>query len=622
VPVIKSVRLTLRTKIIIILFLLSAITSIGFTLISYINLKDELHRELCSRLKNIARLGAFTLDKAALRNLTKEIAPGLNYGDVNAEENFILSDKKLLGMGSDRDYRVIVGQLDEIRKTEPDLILYAYTLIPTSKKSVARFVGDADGLDDLEKEISTGKRGDDVSYVSRLYDISEQPVTMKALAEKINIVDTQFRRDEEYKVNSVMGFAPLHDAAGVYLGVLGVDISDKNAQVILGRSMKYYIFITAIAIVVSILISVFIGNLITRPLNRLFMSLESLSGVDGDLTVQLPIRSDDEIGKVAGAFNGFVSHLRDMIEEIKSISGGLSSFTHGLTDATVGFTRNIQDQTELEKKFFDESKGMSGHVLEIETNADVQSNSFMSLSTRLIELSGSIKNIAGESKGVMDLTQSISGKITAGEESLKKTGEIMMKINKSSSEMTSIMGIINDISDQINLLALNAAIESARAGEAGRGFAVVADEVSKLADKTTSNITDIDALIKTNDLEIKNGIASVNNTIGLINEIIREITAISVMIQKMFQKMQDQVAVNENVHRESDTMKTLLEQIHETINLHTEAVKGLDRIISGIQSLSGENSASVMKMADGIREIDGMSGSLASMVGLFKTRKS
>ncbi len=619
IPLMKMPRLTLRIKIILILFLLSSLISVSFTVISYKNLKDDLKYELCGRLKNIARLGALTLDREAYGRLVRKMAPDQDVGSISGEGEFLFDDDALLGMHDNKDYRTIAEQLIRVRDTEKDLILYVYTLTPTTKKGTARFVVDADTLDDMEQEIRTGKRVKDSSYYSQSYDISEQPVTMTALAERKNIVDTEFRHDEEYGVNSVMGFAPIYGADGRYLGVLGADISDKNASAVLSSSLRYYIIISVIAVFLSVLSSIFIGNLITRPLQRLFTSLEALASVDGDLTVQIPVRTDDEIGRVSSAFNGFVSRLQAMVIEIKVILGKLSSFTHRLHEATSDVTDNIRSQTGLEEQFFTGSKELISRVSGIQSSADVQSEGFIALNNRLRALSGSIRTIMEEYRGVMDVTRSITGKINAGEESLKTTGEIMVKINRSSGEMSSIMEIINDISDQINLLALNAAIESARAGEAGRGFAVVADEISKLADKTTQNITEIDSLIKANDAEIKNGIVSVNRTVSIINSIITDITSTSSMIETMFRSMQEQVAVDETVHRETDTMKALMESINDTITEHTAAVKTLDRIIGDIQELSNKNSSSVLNMADGVRKIDEMSGSLSRVVDFFKT---
>jgi methyl-accepting chemotaxis protein len=113
---------------------------------------------------------------------------------------------------------------------------------------------------------------------------------------------------------------------------------------------------------------------------------------------------------------------------------------------------------------------------------------------------------------------------------VQKATEAMTRIEKSSTDIASIIGLIDEISFQTNLLALNAGVEAARAGDAGRGFAVVASEVRALAQRSAEAAKEIKALIWSSKVEVADGVKLVDSTGAALERIASEVMSISSMV--------------------------------------------------------------------------------------------
>jgi methyl-accepting chemotaxis protein len=560
----------LKTKISIAIFVFTSVIYFLISAYSYKVVKTELFGELKERLKNISYTGAFIINNKDLQPLVALLLPDLDFSKISVEGDFAIDEEKIAAIENSTEYLKICEDLNKIRDAQPDLILYAYI--------------------------------------------------SKAASEQINCVERDFVFDEESKHNIISGYAPLIED-GKFLGLLGLDISDKNAAAILEKTFKTYIAIYIFALISSILLSFSISRMLSRPLKKLMTSLKDMADGGGDLSRKLKVESRDELGQSALEFNRFVEKLKNVIRVILEIAKNLNSSTENIQGAISSLMHNLNKQTDLENEANLQSRKVNESVEMLGINADIQSKAFILLSNRLRELSQSISELTKESEHARELLNAVAGNISEGKNSLEAAKNIMENIGKSSEELTGIASLINDISDQINLLSLNASIESARAGDAGRGFAVVAEEISKLADKTALNVKDIDRIIKSNSLLINEGTQKVTFMVELFTKIIYDVDHISNMLDDFFTKMKEQSLQDRDVTDETESMKDIMKQIKDLMEEHKKSVEVIASSIQSINQISQDNSYSVESIQEAAEAISSQASILVKQIKYFKTEE-
>ena len=212
---------------------------------------------------------------------------------------------------------------------------------------------------------------------------------------------------------------------------------------------------------------------------------------NGDLTAELPITRDDEIGTLAKALQNMANSLRMIVSDIKNQSQKLESTSRKLNQNSKQLSHaSTQQAAEVEE--ISASLEQMAHF--IEQNA---------------EHAGKTNTIALKSKEGMV-------------ESAETWQETSLKINN----ISTLNKQISDIAFQTNILALNAAVEAARAGEHGKGFAVVAGEVKRLADSSKQAAENIQSLSK----EV---IVQTNNLTGKFHEIVPQIEQTSLLVSEI-----------------------------------------------------------------------------------------
>jgi methyl-accepting chemotaxis protein len=169
---------------------------------------------------------------------------------------------------------------------------------------------------------------------------------------------------------------------------------------------------------------------------------------------------------------------------------------------------------------------------------------------------------------------------------MKQATEAMDRISTSSSKISNIIGMIDDIAFQTNLLALNASVEAARAGDAGNGFAVVAVEVRRLAQSSAEASSEIKRLIEQSAIEVSGGSRLVGDAAAKLDAMLEAVRTNSALMSDIARESSQQAAAIEEVTvavRQMDEMTqhnaALVEETNAAIEQTEARANELDKIV-------------------------------------------
>ncbi len=307
--------------------------------------------------------------------------------------------------------------------------------------------------------------------------------------------------------------------------------------------------------------------LIIQPLKAISLTTERLS--QGDMS---PVngfeRSSDEIARIARALRVFRDSLvekeeltrlteQERAENQAHLSNAVTEIGNGLSELAQGnLTYRIEaDLTEgyiqLKSDFNLTAETLNGTVVEVSevaasigTGASEISQAADDLSKRtesqaatleetsasLEELTANVQSAAAGAKDAEATTVSAREQAIQSGAVVRDAVQAMKDIESSSTQISQIIGVIDDIAFQTNLLALNAGVEAARAGEAGRGFAVVASEVRGLSQRTTDAAHEIKELISRSSQQVESGVDLVGRAGEALSGILDRVSTISDLV--------------------------------------------------------------------------------------------
>ncbi|MCM2475800.1 HAMP domain-containing protein [Rhizobium sp. CG5] len=291
----------------------------------------------------------------------------------------------------------------------------------------------------------------------------------------------------------------------------------------------------------------------------------------GDLTFRLqePFASDFEA--LRSDFNSAVGQLAESLRSVSQATGSIDSGAREISQSA----EDLSKRTEQQAASLEET---AAALDQITTNVSNSSKRTEEARHVAIEANKSARR-SGEV---------VSNAVTA-----------MQRIEQSSNQISSIIGVIDEIAFQTNLLALNAGVEAARAGDAGKGFAVVAQEVRELAQRSAQAAKEIKDLIRNSSDEVSTGVKLVQETGQALKVIEEQVVTINTQLDAIAVSAKEQSVGLAEVNTAVNQMDQVTQQNAAMVEESTAAsaalageVQRLREIISEFRLGSDSNVAS------------------------------
>ncbi|WP_379865313.1 methyl-accepting chemotaxis protein [Marinobacter sp. M5B] len=363
-----------------------------------------------------------------------------------------------------------------------------------------------------------------------------------------------------------------------------VDNLDATAR--FSEQLVYYL--VPLILFIAVVISVWLGRLISIPLRATVNHLSAMAG--GDYSRELTFRANGEFIELKESANKLAAAMREVLGSLQKAGGEITGVAASNADFSHDLSQRIRGQA-------DDLNSIATAMTEMEASCHHVAESVRD-THQLVE---SVNSRVDESKETANANMECVNEL---EEQIQQTSGKLKKLESASHDIGRITESIDEIANQTNLLALNAAIESARAGEFGRGFAVVADEVRQLAQKTTSSTDTIRGLVNRLQGDAAEAVSSMEDSFQRLESVKSLITDASKGV--------------ETIREAVDQIRNSAEHVRTGMDEQEDVSRSVSRNVTEISGSSSENLAEIEQLVATSDQLKASMSDIEALIGRFR----
>lgn len=345
------------------------------------------------------------------------------------------------------------------------------------------------------------------------------------------------------------------------------------------------------SVLLLMVVSALISRSITGNIQGAVATLREMAAGEGDLTRRLQSRSNDEVGAMVTALNGFIASLQSIIRQLVGSTAQLSGAALEVkaiaetTDSGV-----VRQQHELEQ-ILTSMHQMVTTVQEIARNA--------------VQAQSAAEEASADGKTGRVLVAATVDSIKQLAANVNTASQAIHQLERDSNNVGTILDVIKGIAEQTNLLALNAAIEAARAGEYGRGFAVVADEVRTLAQRSQDSTQQIRELIERLQLAADGAVRTMEQGVTQAQKTVAQVATAGTTFESIADRIDTITEMNTQIATAAEEQEAVAEEINKNI--------------VAIRDVVADTADGARQAATSSEQLSSLALQVQTLVGKFKT---